>query len=86
MRHFANTLRASGWKVLYSKVDDPQNSQNILGEILRYADEVGGNELIVTKPGEWRLIELLNEAPLVVKMIEDDRFIASQVEFEKLGT
>ena len=51
MRHFANTLRASGWKVLYSKVDDPQNSQNILGEILRYADEVGGNELIVTKPG-----------------------------------
>ena len=34
MRHFASTLRASGWKVLYSKVDDPQNSQNILGEIL----------------------------------------------------
>ena len=82
MRHFANTLRASGWKVLYSKVDDPQNSQNILGEILRYADEVGANELIVTKPGEWRLIELLNEAPLEVKMIEDDRFIASQLEFE----
>ena len=82
MRHFANTLKASGWKVLYSKIDDPQNSQNIIGEILRYAEKVEANELFVTKPGEWRLIELLENIPLKVSIIEDDRFIASHAEFE----
>ena len=82
MRHFADTLKASGWKVLYSKIDDPQNSHNIIGEILRYAEKVEANEVFVTKPGEWRLIELLENTPLKVSIIEDDRFIASHAEFE----
>ena len=82
MRHFADTLKASGWKVLYSKIDDPQNSHNIIGEILRYAEKVEANEVFVTKPGEWRLIELLENIPLKVSIIEDDRFIASHAEFE----
>ena len=82
MRHFADTLKASGWRVLYSKIDDPQNSHNIIGEILRYAEKVEANEVLVTKPGEWRLIELLENTPLKVSIIEDDRFIASHAEFE----
>ena len=82
MRHFADTLKASGWRVLYSKIDDPQNSHNIIGEVLRYAEKVEANELFVTKPGEWRLIELLENTPLKVSIIEDDRFIASHAEFE----
>ena len=82
MRHFADTLKASGLKVLYSKIDDPQNSHNIIGEILRYAEKVEANEVFVTKPGEWRLIELLENTPLKVSIIEDDRFIASHAEFE----
>jgi len=82
MRHFADTIKASGWRVLYSKIDDPQNSHNIIGEVLRYAEKVEANELFVTKPGEWRLIELLENTPLKVSIIEDDRFIASHAEFE----
>ena len=82
MRHFADTLKASGWRVLYSKIDDPQISHNIIGEVLRYAEKVEANELFVTKPGEWRLIELLENTPLKVSIIEDDRFIASHAEFE----
>ena len=82
MRHFADTLKASGWRVLYSKIDDPQNSHNIIGEVLRYAEKVEANELFVTKPGEWRLIDLLENTPLKVSIIEDDRFIASHAEFE----
>lgn len=82
MRHFADTIKASGWRVLYSKIDDPQNSHNIIGEVLRYAEKVEANELFVTKPGEWRLIELFENTPLKVSIIEDDRFIASHAEFE----
>ena len=40
MRHFATRLRTLGWKVLYSEIDDPENSQNIIGEVLRYAEKV----------------------------------------------
>ena len=35
MRKFADRLRASGWKVAYSKLDDPLNSGSIPGELLR---------------------------------------------------
>ena len=82
MRHFATRLRTLGWKVLYSEIDDPENSQNIIGEVLRYAEKVDADELVVTKPGEWRLIKVLEDIPLKVAILEDDRFIASHAEFE----
>jgi len=82
MRHFATRLRTLGWKVLYSEIDDPENSQNIIGEVLRYAEKVDASELVVTKPGEWRLIKVLEDIPLKVAILEDDRFIASHAEFE----
>ena len=82
MRHFAKRLRTLGWKVLYSEIDDPENSQNIIGEVLRYAEKVDANELVVTKPCERRLIKVLEDIPLKVAILEDDRFIASHAEFE----
>lgn len=41
MRKFAAQLRADGWRVLYSDLDDPENSQTITGELLRRAVETG---------------------------------------------
>ena len=32
MRHQARALRAAGWTVAYSRLDDPDNSQTIPGE------------------------------------------------------
>ena len=82
MRKFAAKLRSMGWTVDYSELDDTQNAQTIVGELLRRADTRGTSQVIATEPGEWRLIEALQSAPLDVTILEDDRFIASHALFE----
>lgn len=81
MRKFARGLEAEGWRVAYSKLDDPENSQTISGELLRRAGQFGASEVIATKPGEWRLLRNLEELPVPVRVLEDDRFICSEAEF-----
>lgn len=82
MRKFAAQLRNDGWDVRYAKLDDTGNAGSICGELLRRAEEKGATEVIATEPGEWRLINALQHCPLKVRMLEDDRFIASHAEFD----
>ena len=82
MRKFAAHLREDGWQVAYSELDDTENSQSIVGELLRRADQHGVAKVLATEPGEFRLIEALNNAPLDVELCEDDRFVASHAMFE----
>ncbi|WP_299966623.1 cryptochrome/photolyase family protein [uncultured Roseobacter sp.] len=82
MRKFAARLRAEGWDVRYSQLDDTENAGSIVGELLRRAEETGASEVLATEPGEWRLIEALREAPVKVQILSDERFIASHQEFE----
>ena len=82
MRKFAKRLEAAGWTVAYTKLDDPENSGSIGGELLRRADEHGAQEVVATESGEWRLISLLEDLPLPVYQFQDARFIASHKEFE----
>jgi deoxyribodipyrimidine photolyase-related protein len=81
MRHFAAELEAGGWHVAYSRLDDPDNSQTIPGELLRRAGETGATEVIATEPGEWRLIGALEDLPLPVTLFPDTRFLSSRAEF-----
>ncbi len=81
MRHFAAELQAQGWQVAYTRLDDPDNSQSIGGELLRHAAAHGATEVLATRPGEWRLIAALNDLPLTVSQHPDDRFLCSDAEF-----
>lgn len=83
MRKFATRLSEDGWQVAYTPLDDPENTGSIPGELLRRAEETGATEVIATKPGEWRLISALQDTPLDVHLLDDDRFIASQAEFDR---
>ena len=83
MRKFAARLRNDGWTVAYSELDDSENTQSIVGELLRRADHHETSRVIATEPGEFRLIEALQAAPLDVEIVEDNRFIASHAEFER---
>ena len=82
MRHFAESLRADGWQVAYTKMDDEGATRSIVGELMRRADEHGTTEVLATRPGEWRLIEALENAPLKLRQLPDDRFICSLDEFD----
>jgi len=83
MRHFADELRAEGWQVAYTRLDDPEASRSIVGELMRRGQAHGTGEVIATQPGEWRLIEALDAAPLSVTQLPDDRFICSLEEFDR---
>ncbi|QBX34148.1 cryptochrome/photolyase family protein [Paracoccus liaowanqingii] len=82
MRKFAHALRAEGLNVAYTALDDPDNGQSIPSELLRRAAEHGASEVIATQPGEWRLIAALDELPIPLRQLPDDRFLASHAEFE----
>ena len=82
MRKFAAALRDDGWDVAYSQLDDSDNAGSIVGELLRRAEQTGAAEVLATEPGEWRLINALKYAPIKVRVLPDDRFIASHNEFE----
>jgi deoxyribodipyrimidine photolyase-related protein len=81
MRKFARGLRAEGWRVAYSRLDDDANAQTITGELLRRAGEFGAGEVLATKPGEWRLVRDLENLPLAVTILPDDRFLCSEAGF-----
>ncbi|MCB6178428.1 cryptochrome/photolyase family protein [Rhodobacter sp. Har01] len=81
MRHFAKDLQAAGWRVAYSRLDDPANGQTLVAEILRRASEVGAGALLCTHPGEWRVLADLQALPLDVSVLPDDRFLCSHAEF-----
>ncbi len=81
MRKFAGSLKAEGWRVAYTRLDDPENAGSIPGELLRRAAETGATEVIATGPGEWRLIAALEAAPLRMTVLPDDRFLCSVAEF-----
>lgn len=82
MRHFADELRVDGWKVAYTRLDDPDATPSIVGELIRRAVEFGASEVLATQPGEWRLVAALNEAPLTVRQLPDDRFICALEDFD----
>ena len=81
MRKFAAALQADGWRVAYTRLDDPENSQTISGELLRRAAETGAGGVLATRPGEWRVIADLEALPLPVTLLADDRFLCSEPEF-----
>lgn len=81
MRKFAEELRGAGWTVAYTRLDDEGNAGSIPGELLRRVEETGADEVIATRPGEWRLIGLLDDLPLPVRQLEDDRFLCATTDF-----
>lgn len=57
MRHFAAGLRAEGVTVDYVTLDAPGNSGSLRGELGRAVRRHGPERVVVTWPGEWRVLE-----------------------------
>lgn len=81
MRHFAARLRARGVRVAYSRLDDPDNTQSLAGEVARVAAEVGAAQIVCTHPGEWRVLQDMKAwqaaTGIPVEIREDGRFLCS---------
>jgi deoxyribodipyrimidine photolyase-related protein len=87
MRHFAETLRQSGFKVDYIKLDDPDNPGSLQGALAVAKERWQPSKVIITEPGEWRLLDKMRGWETVigvpVEIRDDDRFIASHSDFDQ---
>jgi len=57
MRHFASSLRERGWTVIYSELDAPNNSGTLAGELDQAILQTQPQQLVMTAPGEWRVLQ-----------------------------
>ena len=81
MRAFAQRLEGRGLTVRYVRIDDPDNSHSIVGELHRALDTGRFDKVVLTDCGEWRLDQALAAfacvAGVPVERREDRRFICS---------
>lgn len=87
MRHFAEHLIKRGFNVIYTQLDAPINSGTLTGEIKRVCHTLSPDKIVVTWPGEYRILHNLNElksqldVPLIIR--DDTRFLATPYEFSE---
>lgn len=85
MRHFAEHLAAKGYNILYTKLDDADNAGSFKGEIERAIKLYKPDRVIVTHPGESRVLKDMKSWQdafgLPVEIREDTRFLCTPEEF-----
>ncbi|WP_375739300.1 cryptochrome/photolyase family protein [Pseudomonas boanensis] len=83
MRHFAEVMRQRGWRVIYVRLDDADNSGSLPGELCRWMEALGAEEAHITECGEWRLEQALKGCGLPLVWHPDRRFLCSREAFAR---
>jgi deoxyribodipyrimidine photolyase-related protein len=82
MRHFREQQRASGRRVHYSELDDPDNRGNFADEVGRWAEALRPQRLVVLEPGDWRVRHQLAALGVPIEFRPDRHFLCSDETFE----
>jgi deoxyribodipyrimidine photolyase-related protein len=85
MRHFAGLLAEEGMRVDYVRLDARDNTGSFTGELERALFRHRVERVVVTEPGEWRVLEMMQGwrhlLGVPVEIREDGRFFCSREEF-----
>jgi deoxyribodipyrimidine photolyase-related protein len=85
MRHFAAELTARGWAVHYTRLDDPANTGTLAAELSRAVQALQPQALILTAPGDWRVLQALRAQAralgLPLEQRDDQHFFATVRDF-----
>lgn len=85
MRHFAAELRERGLPLRYSRLDDDHNTGTLAGELQGAIADLRPQGLILTAPGDWRVLQALRavaaQAGLPLQLRDDTHFFATVREF-----
>ncbi|MGC9163301.1 MAG: cryptochrome/photolyase family protein [Thiomonas sp.] len=82
MRHFAVELAARGWALHYTRLEDAANTGTLSGELARAAQALRPQALILTAPGDWRVLQALRDAARALGLpleLRDDRHFHATV-------
>ena len=85
MRHFAEDLRERGVTMDYVTLDDSDNSGSFAGEVKRALGRHSIDAVVVTEPGEWRVLRMFEnlreEIDCDFDICNDERFLCSHARF-----
>ncbi len=85
MRHFAAGLRNEGIAIDYVALDTANNTGSFFGELQRAVTRHRAERVVVTFPGEWRVLADMQtwqeRLRIPVDIREDDRFFAGRARF-----
>ena len=85
MRQFAAGLRAKAWRVDYTPIDAPGNLATLSGELGKAIARLQPAKLIMTAPGEWRVLHSLRQAAsqhgLELDVRDDTHFFSTVRDF-----
>ncbi len=85
MRHFAAHLRSQDWPLVYRELDDPHNSGSLGGELAHTIESLRPQQLVMTAPGDWRVLQQLravareHDVPLDIR--DDTHFFSTVRDF-----
>lgn len=87
MRHFALELEDRGYKVMYVKLDDQDNTGSLEGEVNRAVKNYNASSITVTHPGEYRLLSKMlgweKKLGISLEIRDENRFLCTSSEFAK---
>ena len=83
MRHFARALASRGIQVRYVRLDDPANTQTLRTEVQRAVADLQPSHVVVTEPGEHRLVTDMLGWTTALEIRPDTRFLCSIAEFRR---
>jgi len=85
MRHFAEHLRARGLPLHYTRLDDAANTGTLAGELSRTLQHLQPAALVMTAPGDWRVLQslraLAREQNLPLEIRDDTHFFSTVRDF-----
>jgi len=82
MRHFAQDLKKKGWAVHYSEIDSKDNTGTLAGELEKIIKLTKPKKLIMTAPGDWRVLQKMRELARAMNLdleIRDDTHFFSTI-------
>jgi deoxyribodipyrimidine photolyase-related protein len=85
MRHFAAELQARGLPLVYTWLDDAANTGTLAGELQRAITALQPTQLVLTAPGDWRVLQALRgvaaKAGLPLELRDDTHFFSTVRDF-----
>ncbi|NBP46195.1 MAG: cryptochrome/photolyase family protein [Betaproteobacteria bacterium] len=86
MRHFAQAQRELGRRVLYTEIDAADNTHSLAGELQRALEHHAAQGLVMTAPGDWRVLHDLKAVAqsrgLPLEIRDDRHFITTVRDFK----
>ncbi|MFP4312875.1 MAG: cryptochrome/photolyase family protein [Alphaproteobacteria bacterium] len=87
MRHFAQDIKERGCTIRYTKLDDKDNAGSFFGEVKRFCAHHKPQQIIVTMPGEYRVLQDMKgwekKTGIPLDIREDERFLCTPYEFSE---